>query len=178
MTWLDRLESKRRGACQHRANWELRFVLCLTLDIGFGTGRAHGRGTGRAGLRLRALHHGTPGSWARRALADLTRLGAGRDTGGTVRDRGFEDVLGHVGLRRALRLQHILGHVGHRGARGHRRLEHPLTGVGFLTFGTRNGRRALGAGFRAGFGTATRPLFTADVAHASFLFKHVESFYL
>ncbi len=72
--------------------------------------RLHGR-TGRTGLGLGALDDRAANYGARWALANLTGLVTCRDTGRARGNRGLQDILRHIGGRRALALEHILGHV-------------------------------------------------------------------
>ena len=167
------LKSKRRCTCQHGTHREPWFVLGLTLDIGFRARSTHRGRAGRAGLRFGTLDHGASRSRAGRALANLTGLGAGRDTRRAVRNRGFQHILGHVRLRRAFRLEHIFRHIGHGRAGRNRGLQYPFAWIGFLAFGARNRGRAFGTGFGAG----TRPRLTATIAYSIIIIiPIVESF--
>jgi len=105
-------------------------VIGLTPDIGLRARRTRGCRACRARLGIRALDDRATGSGARRAFPNLTRLGTCRDTRRALGHRRLQHILGHVGKRRALRLQHVLAHIGHRGARRHRRLENPLGWIG------------------------------------------------
>jgi hypothetical protein len=96
----------------------------FAFDIGLG---ALGPGARRArwahGPRAR-LDIGAPRPWARRAFANLAWLAAARDTRRALGHTRLEHILGHVGQRRALGLEHVLAHVRHGRARWHTRLEH------------------------------------------------------
>jgi hypothetical protein len=120
--WTQRyLKSKRIGAGEHRAH-RPRLIIGLAPNVGFWARGALCCRARRAGLGIGTLDDGATRARASRAFANLTRLGAGRNAGRTLGHRRFQNILGHVGKRRALRLQHILAHIGHRRARRHRRL--------------------------------------------------------
>ena len=81
------------------------------MDVGFRAGLdLYGRASG-AGLGLRAFHCRATRARARRAFPNLTGFGARADARRAGGHRGLEDILAHIRLRRAFRLQHILGHI-------------------------------------------------------------------
>jgi hypothetical protein len=101
-------------------------VIGLAGDRGLRAARGLHRCAGRARLRLGALNNGAADHGAGRAFADLAGLVARGDTGRARGHSGLQDVLRHIRGRRALALEHILGHIGQRRARGDRRLQDVL----------------------------------------------------
>jgi hypothetical protein len=123
------LETKCAGACQHRAHRIRWFVCSLALNLGLGAGGAGDGGARWAGLGFRAVGGGATRTRAGRALTNLAGLRTGADARRARWDGGLQHILGHVGLGRALRLEHVARHIGHRRTRGHRCLQNPLAGI-------------------------------------------------
>ncbi len=115
---------------QHRSYVVYGLVLGITLYIGFRTGLHANIGTCRAWFGIRAFDAGASCSWARRTLSNLARLGTCTNTRRACRDRGFQNIFGHVRLRRALCLEHITSHVGLWWARGDGGTQNPFAGIG------------------------------------------------
>jgi hypothetical protein len=90
----------------------LRLIVGLAADLGLrAAGRLHCCAW-RALLLWWALDHGATGTGARWARANLAGLVARADARRAGRNRGLQDVLGHVRRRRALGLEHVTTHVG------------------------------------------------------------------
>jgi len=126
------LESKCTRAGQHRAHRLAWFICRLTLDIGLGTRGALCCRTGGARLGLWTLHHRATRARARGAIANLARLRACADARRAVGYTRLKYILGHIRLRGAFRLQHILTHIWHRRARRDGGLEDPFARVWLL----------------------------------------------
>ena len=125
------LKSECASAGQHRTYLASIVVLCVALNVGFRAGLDGHSRAGRAGLGLRAFDCRATRPRARRAFANLTGLGTCADAGRAGGHRGLQHILAHIRLRRALRLQHVLGEIGQWRARRHSGLQHPFTGIRF-----------------------------------------------